>query len=33
VVVAGHRGERDFAGDMRIPKRCIVKRKNVKEPK
>lgn len=33
VVVAGHRGEGDFAGDMRIPKRCIIKRKFVREPR
>jgi hypothetical protein len=32
VVVAGHKGTHDFAGDMRIPKRAIVKRKNLKEP-
>jgi len=31
VVIAGHKGEEDYAGEMRIPKRSIVKRRVWKE--
>ena len=33
VVVASHKGEGDFGGGMRIPKRAIIKRKTVREPR
>lgn len=32
VVVAGHRGEHQYAGDIRIPKRAILRRRRVKLP-
>ena len=31
VVVAAHKGSYDYAGDMRIPKRAIVKMRRLKE--
>ena len=30
VIVAAHKGEQDYAGDMRIPRRAIVKMRRVR---